>query len=493
MTVSTTAEYNDIKVKLLPFRLKVSRLDPKTHWIAIPKDLRDVLDQGFQKIRLEHLAEITGLPGSILSDWRSQRVTVEELKAKVLACRRKRTGYLLAGPEIKSFVCGLAKKTSIYLVSDVFEIPKSTVANWVAQKWDEISVEDLDALVLGKFDGEDDNAYELDACPETIALESCLKRHQGKVRRKYSTSEKKLIIKLVDQFGSKAVHERFRVSYDTIARLKRRQDYPLERRRTPIRYAPVIELMKKYPGMGPMQVRDYIHRHSGLSMGVNSIRKVMEQHGWVPPYTRSPRIKDELQLYEAVRKNYLWHSDFKHHYINKCKVFLLFIQDDHSRFIVGYTYADGEKIETVVNAFEEAIRVHGKPEMIMTDGGSAFYSWRGVSKFTRLLEDHGIDQYISKRPTVNGKLENLNQQVEKELLNTMSFASLKHFESEISRWIGFYNFQRPHQGLGKLQVPADRYFPGAKQWYGENSETVKQQSLIAETMATLLNQLKKSE
>jgi hypothetical protein len=40
-------------------------------------------------------------------------------------------------------------------------------------------------------------------------------------------------------------------------------------------------------------------------------------------------------------------------------------------------------------------------------------------------------------------------------------------------------------------VPADRYFPGAKQWYGDVSENIKQQSLIAETMATLLGELKK--
>lgn len=99
---------------------------------------------------------------------------------------------------------------------------------------------------------------------------------------------------------------------------------------------------------------------------------------------------------------------------------------------------------------------------------------------------------IASTPNVNGKLENLNQQVEKELLMTTEFASVDHFRRELSKWVGHYNFARPHQGLGDRQVPADRYFPGASTWYGKNSEVIRQQSLIAETMGSLLAQLKKS-
>ena len=178
-------------------------------------------------------------------------------------------------------------------------------------------------------------------------------------------------------------------------------------------------------------------------------------------------------------------------WINKCKVFILFIQDDYSRFIVGHAACDGEKIDDVLTSVEEAIRIHGKPESIMTDAGSAFLAWRGNSRFTRFLEDYGIEQLIASTPNVNGKLENLNQQVEKELLMTTNFASVDHFKAELAKWVGFYNFSRVHQGLDKNQVPADRFFPGAKQWYGEATDTVKQQSLIAETMATLLSELKK--
>ena len=112
---------------------------------------------------------------------------------------------------------------------------------------------------------------------------------------------------------------------------------------------------------------------------------------------------------------------------------------------------------------------------------------------TRFLEDYGIEQLIAQTPNINGKLENLNSQFEKEVLLVTNFASIDHFQRELNQWVGFYNFSRIHQGLGHNQVPADRFFPGASQWYGQTSEQVKQQSLIAETMSTLLSELKKGK
>jgi putative transposase len=249
--------------------------------------------------------------------------------------------------------------------------------------------------------------------------------------------------------------------------------------------------MNKHPGMGPMQVRDYIRRHMGQNMGVNSIRRIMEQNGWVPPYARRSRIKDSTRHFEAVRKNFLWHTDFKHHYINQCRVAILFFQDDYSRFLVGHSFSDSENVETVTQTLEDAIAIHGKPESIMSDGGSAFYSWRGVSQFTASLEDHGIDHYIAKSANVNGKIESVCCQVEKELLNVQTFSSLTQFQQALAEWVGFYNFKRPHQGIGEAHVPADRFYPGAAHWYNVASETTKQQSLVAETMMTLLNELQK--
>ena len=178
-----------------------------------------------------------------------------------------------------------------------------------------------------------------------------------------------------------------------------------------------------------------------------------------------------------------------HFYINKCKVYLLFIEDDCSRFIVGHELSDAERVDVVIESLSKAITLHGKPETVMSDGGSAFYSWRGISKLTKFLEEFGIDQIISKIPRVNGKVESLNQKIEKELLLTQNFSSLNHLESELTEWIGLYNYRRPHQGLGSLQVPADKYYPGAEKWFKDGDSS---NGHMLDSFTTLLKEFKKS-
>ena len=59
---------------------------------------------------------------------------------------------------------------------------------------------------------------------------------------------------------------------------------------------------------------------------------------------------------------------------------------------------------------------------------------------------------------MNGKLEVLNANVQKELFDKETFFDLGEAQRRLSAWIGFYNFRRTHHALGGLLVPADRYF-----------------------------------
>lgn len=489
--------YSELQITAKKLRRTMVGLKPETHWLSLHKRLRGALEQAFEFLDNETTAEVFSLKSETIGRWRKQKCEVDKLRGEVALVRKKnKSGYLSKTVSLRPKISRLAYQSSCAETGRALGVSRNTIRRWLDEGWDKVKLEDLRSvpqMIAGEPETLDIKVNELMVTAEAKELKHLVERHKGKIRRKYSLTERKLILELADRFGSKAVHEYFKVSYDTIARLKLRAQQEVNRKpRTPLRYAPVIEIMKRNPGMGPMQIRDYIRRHYGLSMGVNSIRKVMEVNGWVPPYSRSPRLKEEIKFYEAIRRNYLWHTDFKHHYINKCKAFILFLQDDYSRFIVGHMVTDGEKIEPVILTFDDAIRLHGKPEVVMTDGGSAFYSWRGISRVTRFFEDYGVDQHIAKTANINGKLENLNQQIEKELFNTTTFASLKHFEAEVAAWVGHYNFMRPHQGIGGGLVPADRFYPGAARWYGENNDMTRKQSLIAETMATLLSELKKN-
>jgi hypothetical protein len=112
----------------------------------------------------------------------------------------------------------------------------------------------------------------------------------------------------------------------------------------------------------------------------------------------------------------------------------------------------------VCEAVEQAIARHGKPEVMVVDGGSGFFSWRGQSQLERMCSDYGIDFVKAAKLGGNSKLEALNANVRKELLSRVEFADLTDAATGAAAWVRSYNLERVHEGLGGLLVPADRYF-----------------------------------
>jgi putative transposase len=220
----------------------------------------------------------------------------------------------------------------------------------------------------------------------------------------------------------------------------------------------VVELWKSRPGLGPAQIRGQLYRE-GIKISVSTVRNILEENGYTPP---KAKIKSERVLrYEAARPRELSHMDFKHFYINKQKVFLLLIQDDYARFLSGYKLTHSENMDAVIEVFEESVNRYGRMQTIMTDAGSAFYSWNGFNQFQKLVSnEYGIDHIKASSPRSNGKVESVNKQIDKELLRVQAFSSLGDADIGIGEWIDFYNFERVHMGLNEGEVPADRYLYG---------------------------------
>ena len=165
------------------------------------------------------------------------------------------------------------------------------------------------------------------------------------------------------------------------------------------------------------------------------------------------------QGFEAVRPNHLWHLDFVQRNIHRANTFTLIIIDDHSRYVVGHGVDEGaERADFVIAAFEDAVARHGRPEMVMHDKGSAFWSWKGVSRFTALLTELGIDQIEATHKEWNGKVEVFNANLHKELFDVQRFYDVADMRRRLAAHLHWYNHARTHHALGGLLVPADRYY-----------------------------------
>lgn len=216
----------------------------------------------------------------------------------------------------------------------------------------------------------------------------------------------------------------------------------------------ILGLWKKHAGLGPSQIRNQLRR-GGVTVSVKTVRRVMEDAGYRPPkIKRDPHH----ERYESVRPNHRWHMDFVHRHIHKTGTWTLILIDDYSRFVVGHGVDDAERASMVIQTFEQAVARYGKPERVMHDKGSAFWSWRGVSKFTALLTEMEIDQEAAEHKEHNGKVEVFNANLHKELFNVQRFHDVTQMKRRLETHLHWYNHARTHHALGGLLVPADRYY-----------------------------------
>jgi transposase InsO family protein len=411
----------------------------------------------------------------------------------------------------------LSGEKSIAKAATELGIPQGTVGYWVymarKKSRDAARVADGGAVAEGTRQGEQKpvGAAEADrdekrarktahVKTQTTTAPEPVKSKRTLVARTYLPSAKAQALELADKVGISEASRQLGISrfsiYDWRRKARLASESPDEVSPVvgedvdpgQVRDARILEEWEKHRGLGPSQIRNQLRRE-GMQVSVHTVRVVMEANGYVTPRTKRTEVHD--RRYEAVRPNQLWHADFLSRYVNKQLIRVLFFIDDYSRFIVGWNIFDQERAAAVIETFQGAVSRYGRPETMMSDGGSGFWSWRGIAQFTRLLDELSVDQLIAKVPQVNGKLEVLNANVQKELFNTERFFDLGEAHARLGHWVSFYNFRRTHHALGGILVPADRYFGRADEVRaqieaGRSPEGIGEPLALSERLVDLL-------
>lgn len=229
-----------------------------------------------------------------------------------------------------------------------------------------------------------------------------------------------------------------------------------EKEITPEQESAILQVWQDNPEYGPKQVRSQLRRQ-GTTISIRTIRKVMEANG----YTAKQEEKNTSapQRFEATHPLELAQMDILEVNINKARVYLILLIDDFSRFILGFRLLDQTSSDEVIQLVQGAVDQYGKMDELLTDRGFVFYSWRGINRFEKYLENQGIDHTHARphHPQTLGKVEALNKRVKNELFGQNHFSTLEQAFSALTKWVKHYNYKRPHQGLGGLLVPAERF------------------------------------
>jgi len=222
----------------------------------------------------------------------------------------------------------------------------------------------------------------------------------------------------------------------------------------------ILDYKKKHPSMGPAQIRAQLKRFLGWRVSVKAIARVLRRAGFSTVHRKGRPVGQERPgRFEAPHRNALWQLDFTELRIGSERRWLLVIEDDFSRFVVGHVLAEGPTSEVVVTTIREAIRLHGKPERVYTDRGAAFTAWRDVTSCEQFLDEQLIDHSLrtAHRPQGGGKIESVIQTVQRELWEVVHFDSVEEGERALVKFFVDYNHRRAHLGIGSL-VPADRFY-----------------------------------
>jgi transposase InsO family protein/transposase-like protein len=222
----------------------------------------------------------------------------------------------------------------------------------------------------------------------------------------------------------------------------------------------ILHYKKKHPSMGPAQIRAQLKRFLGWRVSVKAIARVLRKAGYALVHRKGRPVGDEHpRRFEAPHRNSLWQLDLTELRVGSERRWLLVIEDDFSRFVVGHVLAEGPTSEVVVAAMREALRLHGKPERVYTDRGAAFTAWRDVTSCEQFLDEQLIDHSLRKahRPQGGGKIESVIGTVQRELWEVVHFDDVGEAERALATFFADYNHRRAHLGIGSL-VPADRFY-----------------------------------
>ena len=135
-------------------------------------------------------------------------------------------------------------------------------------------------------------------------------------------------------------------------------------------------------------------------------------------------------------------------------MYLVAFLDWYSRFVVAWELSDTLELPFVLSCAEAALGL-ATPEIVNSDQGSHFTSPRFTERFlaagTRISMD-GRGRYVDNIFT-----ERLWRSVKYEEVYLSEYASPREARQGLTRYLRFYNEQRPHQAL-VYSTPAMVYF-----------------------------------
>jgi putative transposase len=231
-----------------------------------------------------------------------------------------------------------------------------------------------------------------------------------------------------------------------------------------------LELMRRldalhldFPFAGARMLRDLLRRE-GLLVGRRHVATLMKRMGIAAIYRRpntskpAPGHKIYPYLLRGVkieRPDQVWAMDITYIPMARGFVYLAAVVDVFSRRVLAHRVSITMEAAFCVEALEEALARHGRPEIFNTDQGSQFTS----ADFTGVLLDAKVAISMDGKGAWrdNVFVERLWRSVKYEEVYLHAYDSVSEAKTSIARYLALYNTRRPHSSLD-ARTPDEAYF-----------------------------------
>ena len=219
----------------------------------------------------------------------------------------------------------------------------------------------------------------------------------------------------------------------------------------------------EFPFAGSRMLRGLLAAE-GCTLGRRHVKTLMQRMGIEVLYRRPRTTKPEpghkvypylLRGLTIERPNQVWAMDITYVPMARGFVYLAVVLDWFSRRVLSWRLSITMEASFCVEALEDALARHGKPDIFNTDQGSQFTG----QVFAGVLASNGITISMDGKGAWrdNVFIARLWRSVKYEEVYLHAYDSVSDARASIGRHFDFYNTRRPHSSLDEA-TPDQAYF-----------------------------------
>ncbi len=222
----------------------------------------------------------------------------------------------------------------------------------------------------------------------------------------------------------------------------------------------------KHPTAGVIRMQDLLF---SLSIVANHkrVRRLLRLMGLMAIYPKRNLSKLGLSKYirpyllkglKIERPNQVWAIDITYIPMKKGFLYLTAIIDLYSRYIVGWGISNTLDAEASLSVMKQAIKEHGKPEIINSDQGSQFTCEDWIELMT--TEGILISMDGKGRAIDNIFIERFWRSLKYDYVYLNPANNGLELYQGLKEYFNYYNNELHHQGIGR-RIPVELYKPAA--------------------------------